>query len=62
MPAQTVMHASFSDDVEVLEVALFYGCKQTSVDALTAVPNIAEAFEHVKGYRVNCKGFNVMLK
>ena len=62
MPAQTVMNASFGDDVETLEVALFYGCKHHSVDALTTVPNIADAFEHVKGYRVNCKGRNVLLK
>ena len=26
------------------------------------MPNIADAFEHVKGYRVNCKGRNVLLK
>lgn len=62
MPAQTVMHAAFGDDVETLEVALFYGCKHPSVDALTAVPNVADAFAHVKGYRVACKGHNVLLK
>ena len=62
MPAQTVMHGAFADDVEVLEVALFHGCKQTSVDALTTVPNVAEAFEHVKGYRIVCRGRNVLLK
>lgn len=62
MPAQTVMHGTFGDDLEVLEVALFYGCKQPSVDALTTVPSVADAFEHVKGYRVACKGRNVLLK
>jgi hypothetical protein len=60
MPAQTVMHGTFGDDLEVLEVALFYGCKQPSVDALTTVPSVADAFEHVKGYRVACKGRNVV--
>ena len=62
MPSQTVMHARFPDDTEQLEVALFYGCKQPSVDALTMVPNIADAFEHVKGYRFRCKDRNVLLK
>ena len=62
MPAQTVMHATFGQEVEVLEIALFHGCKHASVDALTTVPQVAEAFEHVKGYRVACKGHNVLLK
>ena len=62
MPAQTVMHASFGQDIDVLEVALFFGCKHPSVDALTTVPNVADAFEHVKGYRVRCTGRNVLLK
>ena len=62
LPSQTVMHASFDTSWDVLEVALFYGCKHTSVDALTTVPDISSAFEHVKGYRVVCKGRNVLLK
>lgn len=55
MPAQTVMNANFGSEMETLEVALFYGCKHTSVDALTTLPNIANAFDHVKGYRVACQ-------
>ena len=62
MPAQTVMHSRFADEIEVLEIALFTGCTVGSCDALTTMPNPASAFEHVKGYRVACKGRNVLLK
>ena len=40
-----------------------YPIDQTKCLAIgETVPNVADAFEHVKGYRVRCTGRNVLLK
>ena len=65
LPCQTVLHGAFGDDVEVLEVAVFYGCKAANIEELhqcEAVEDLRERFRHVKAYRVPCKGKNVLLK
>ena len=66
MPAQTVLHGLIGDDVEAIEVALFYGCMQTSTMAVRAAAGgdglISDSFRHVKAYRIRCKGKNVLLK
>ncbi|KAL1524306.1 hypothetical protein AB1Y20_019208 [Prymnesium parvum] len=61
MPDCTVLNASFTEEVEFLEIALFYGARYKTIERCrtgTAHDN----FEFVKVYRVNCKGKNVMVK
>lgn len=66
LPAQTVCHGRFGDDYDEIEVALYYGCQHTSVEALKdaaiGAVGMADCFNHVKAYRVRCKGKNVLLK
>mmetsp|Transcript_29132 Transcript_29132/g.68180 ORF Transcript_29132/g.68180 Transcript_29132/m.68180 type:complete len:187 (-) Transcript_29132:155-715(-) len=61
MPDHTVMHAPFPTDLEVLEIVLFFGAKSSSVDVLKE-GSVKENFHHAKGYRVHCRGRNILLK
>ena len=61
MPPMTVMHSSFDDSVETLEVALYHGPKHATADACCS-GHIPDNFHHVKAYRVHCRGRNVLLK
>ena len=58
---QTVMCGSFPEDTEMLQVALFYGAKYNAVEKMLA-GEMQNNFEFVKGYRVMCRGKNVLLK
>ena len=61
MPEQTVMHASFEEEVTQLQVALFYGCKYRTIEkAHMGTPR--DNFEFVKIYQMSCRGKNVLLK
>jgi len=56
-----VLHATFEEDVESLQVALFYGAKYKTVERCRG-GSPHENFEFVKVYQVQCRGKNVMLK
>ena len=62
MPEQTVVHAKFDDGVDVMQLALFYGCKYKSIDRARAGSSIQDNFEFLKVYQVRCRGKNVLLK
>jgi len=61
MPEQTVVHGSFDDGVEVLQFALFYGCKYKTIEKARA-GEIRNNFEFLKVYEARCRGKNVLLK
>ena len=61
MPEQTVVHTTFDDGVDVLQIALFYGCKYKTIDKARA-GTIADNFEFCKVYEARCRGKNVLLK
>lgn len=61
MPDQTVVNGSFDDGVDVLQFALFYGCKYKTIEKARA-GNIRDNFEFLKLYEVRCRGKNVLLK
>ena len=55
------MNATFEEDVEILQVALFYGAKYKTIEKCRA--GVAhDNFEFVKIYQVESRGKNVMLK
>jgi hypothetical protein len=66
MPAQTVLHGHFGEELDTIEVALFHGCIHTTPMAVRAQAGpdglISESFRNVKAYRIRCKGKNVLLK
>jgi len=61
MRQQTVMCAKFGDDVESLQIALFYGAKYKAIDKVAA-GNVKDNFEFVKCFQVQCYRKNVLLK
>ena len=63
IPNQTVINGAFGEELEVLEVACFHGCKVGDVEDLSRYEgDLADAFRHVKAYRIPCQGKNVLLK
>jgi hypothetical protein len=48
LPAMTVLHGSFADDIDHLEVGLFYGCLHSSVEQVRAATDVAACFRHTK--------------
>lgn len=61
MPEQTVVCAKFGEDVQTLQIALFYGPKYRTIEKMR-LGNVKDNFEFVKGYQVQCYRKNVLLK
>ena len=62
MPEQTVMHASFEEEVTQLQVALFYGCKYRTMEKAGSLGTPRLNFEFLKIYQISCRAKNVLLK
>ena len=56
-----MLNATFEEDVETLQVALFYGAKYKTIEKCRAGA-AHENFEFVKVYQVRSRGKNVMVK
>jgi len=61
MPEQTVVHATFDDGVDIMQIALLYGCKFKTIEKARS-GSIRDNFEFVKVYEARCRGKNVLLK